>query len=86
MKLRLHSGEDVRSIRFDGNLLTLQSPRAYAPGAPIRLELLLDEERRSLEGRTIGSKRIEDGVFEVRLRFVNLRRADRELLARGLSR
>ncbi len=85
MKLRLDSGEDVRGIRFDGNLLTLQSPRAYAPGAPIRLELLLDEEKRLLEGRTIGSKRVEESVFEVRLRFVNLRRGDRELLVRGFS-
>ncbi len=40
----------------------------------------LGEAERSFEGRTIGSKRVEDGRFEVRMRFVNLRRADRELL------
>ena len=85
MRLRLDSGEEAQAIRFDGNLLTLQSPRAYAPGAPIRFTLVLEDETRPLEGRTIGSKRIEDGVFEVRLRFVILRRADRELLTEVLS-
>ena len=85
MKLRLDSGEDAHPIRFDGNLLILHSPRAYAPGAPIRFALVLEEDH-PVEGRTIGSKRIDDGVFEVRLRFVNLRRADRELLTQALVR
>lgn len=84
MKLRLDSGEEAKAIRFDGSLLTLHGPRAYAPGAPIRFTLVMHERPRPLEGRTIGSKRIEDGVFEVRLRFVNLRRADRELLRQNL--
>ncbi len=69
---------------MDGNLLTLLSPRAFAPGAPIRFAILGEVER-SFEGRTIASKRVEDGRFEVRMRFVNLRRPDRELLNRELA-
>jgi hypothetical protein len=85
VKLRLDNGEEVTAVSFDGNLLTLHSPQPYAPGAPIKLTLLLEEEARPLEGRTIGSKRIEEGAFEVRLRFVNLRRADRELLTESVG-
>ena len=83
MKLRLATGEEGEAIAIDGNLLTLLSPRAFAPGAPIQFSTLGEAER-SFEGRTIGSKRVEDGRFEVRMRFVNLRREDREALQREL--
>lgn len=83
MKLRLATGEEGEATAIDGNLLTFLSPRAFAPGAPIHFSTLGEAER-SLEGRTIGSKRVEDGRFEVRMRFVNLRREDREVLLREL--
>jgi len=85
MQLRLDSEEDAEATAFDGNLLTLRSPRAFAPGAPIRFKTT-DEEPRRFEGRTIASKRVEEGFFEVRMRFVNLRRDDRELLINRLQR
>jgi len=84
MKLRLENGEDAEATAFEANRLTLRSPRAFAPGAPIRFETT-DDEPRSFEGRTIGSKRVEEGCFEVRLRFVNLRRGERELLVQKLG-
>ncbi len=83
MKLRLATGEEGEATAIEGNLLTFLSPRAFAPGAPIRFSTLGEAER-SFEGRTIGSKRVEDGRFEVRMRFVNLRREDREVLLREL--
>jgi len=85
LKIRLDSGEDAEARTFDGALLTLLSPRAFAPGAPIRFVLVLDGGERPFEGRTIGSKRVDEVRFEVRIRFVNLRRADRELLAGRLA-
>jgi hypothetical protein len=75
----LESGEEGEAMSFDGNTLTLLSRRAFAPGAPIRFSSFGEVER-SFEGRTLGSRRVDDGRFEVRLRLVNLRRADRELL------
>ncbi len=81
MKLRLDSGEDAEACSFDGVVLTVLSPRAFAPGAPIRFSATAGGDARSFEGRTIGSKRVDDAHFEVRLRLVNLRRVDRELLA-----
>lgn len=80
MKVRLESGEDAEARHFDGNLLTMSSPRAFAPGSPIRFTATTDDDVRSFEGRAIGSKRADEARFEVRMRFVNLRREDRELL------
>ena len=57
---------------MDGTVATLLSPRAFAPGSPIRLRVEQDGEERALEGRTIGSKRVHGERYEVRLRFVNL--------------
>ncbi len=85
MKLRLDSGDDAEARTFDGAVLTVLSPRAFAPGAPIRFSATADGESRSFEGRAIGSKRVDDVHFEVRLRLVNLRRANRELLAARLG-
>ena len=81
MKVRLDSGEDADARNFDGVVLTVLSPRAFAPGAPIRFSTTTNGDARNFEGRAIGSKRVDDTHFEVRLRLVNLRRADRELLA-----
>jgi len=86
VKIRLDSGEEAEARAFDGTLLTLWSPRAFAPGAPIRFTAATEGEARHFEGRTIGSKRVDDAGFEVRLRFVNLRREDRELLAHQFDR
>ena len=84
MKLRLESGEDAAALGFDGTLLTLRSPRAFAPGSPIRFTTTTEAGERSFEGRTIGSTRAGDERFEVRMRFVNLRREDRALLTERL--
>lgn len=85
MKLWFDNGEDGEAKSLDGNILTLLSPRAFAPGSPIRFAVLKDEAERWFEGRTLGCKRVDDGRFEVRMRFVNLRRVDRELLLRELA-
>jgi hypothetical protein len=80
MELRLESGETVAATTFDGRTLTLQSPKAFAPGSPIRFQSVEADGPRSFEGRTLGSRRVDDTTFEVRLRLINLRRADREHL------
>jgi hypothetical protein len=86
VKIRLDSGEEAEARAFDGALLTLWSPRAFAPGAPILFTATTEGDARPFEGRAIGSKRVDDAGFEVRLRFVNLRREDRELLAHQFDR
>lgn len=61
---------------WDGAVLVVTSPRAFAPGAPVRLEL----GALGVEGKALGSKKRDDGSFEVRLRAVNLRREQRAAL------
>jgi hypothetical protein len=85
MQIRLQTGELAEARAIDGNLLTLLSPRAFAPGSPIGFSAIFDDGERAFEGRTIESKRLGDQRFEVRMRFVNLRRHDRELLLRGMG-
>jgi len=85
VNLRLESGQDAVGLAFDGNLLKLTSPVAFAPGSPIRFKAIVEAGERNFEGRVLGSKRIDEQRFEVRLRLVNLRREDRELLLTTLG-
>jgi hypothetical protein len=85
MEIRLLTGEMAEARTVDGNLVTLLSPRAFAPGSPIGFSATFDEGERAFEGRTIASKRLDDQRFEVRMRLVNLRRDDRERLLRGIG-
>ncbi len=68
------------AVSCEGLLLTMLSPKAFPPGRPIELSLLLPEGELALAGRSIGSKKRDDGLFEVRLRLVNLRKDARQKL------
>jgi hypothetical protein len=84
--LRLEGSDGVAELlSFDGKVFTMASPDAFAPGAPVRLRATLDGEERPIEGRCLGSRRRDDGRFEVRLRLINLRRADRVALERAVQ-
>lgn len=81
-------GAEAFLVAFDGHVLSVDSPRPFAPGAPVSLAGRTADgsegSEHRLEGRTIGSRRREDGRFEVRLRLVNLRRATRLALMASL--
>jgi hypothetical protein len=81
----LENGQDAVGLAFDGNLLKLRSPIAFAPGSPIRFNATGAYGERNFEGRVIGSKRVDEHWFEVRMRLVNLRREDRALLLSTLG-
>lgn len=85
MRVRLDSGEEATALRYAEGIMALRSPRAFAPGSPIGLSFVVDGATRALEGRTVGSKRLDDTAFEVRFRLVNLRKADRETLVAELG-
>ena len=85
MKVALKSGEDAELEAIDGNIATMKSPQAFAPGSPIRFSVSLEAGTRPLEARTVGSRRTDETHFEVRMRFVNLRREDREALLKELG-
>lgn len=82
---RLTTGEEAELHRLEGERVALVSPRAFAPGAPLELQALVGGEDVPLRGKSLGSKRREDGRFDVRARLVSLRRVDRERLAQALG-
>lgn len=79
--VRVAGGGQGEAISFSGEVLHVVLERAFAPGAPLSLELAHATGPLSLSGKTIGSKRREDGRFDVRLRLVSLRREEREKLS-----
>ena len=84
VRLVLERGGEARAESFDGKVLSCVSPRAFAPGAPIRFRAELPSGERALDGKSLGSKRREDGAFTVRMRLVSLRREAREALVEAL--
>ena len=66
-------------------ILAAVSDRPHAPGAPIRTTVVLPDGPLSIDARSIGSKRRDDGTFDVRMRLINLRREDRLRLERAFT-
>ena len=73
----LAAGGEGEAARIEGEVLHLIPARAFAPGAPVALEATIEGEAVALTGKSIGSKRRDDGRFDVRLRMTNLRREER---------
>ena len=68
---------------IEGLLLTLASPKAFPPGQPLALLVSPEAAAVRLDARAIGSKRRDDGMFELRVRLINLRKEAREALERA---
>lgn len=79
-QVELAVGGQGEAVRFEREVLHLVLPRAFAPGAPIAFRATLGDDEVALTGKSLGSKKREDGRFDVRLRMTNLRREDRARL------
>ena len=77
-------GGDCTLTAFDGKFLSLRCDRAFAPGQPIALLVELAGAPHRIDARSLGSKKNDDGAFDVRVRPVNLRRETREALSEAL--
>lgn len=77
---RVSTGEQGTVSDFEEPVMTLLSRKAFSPGQPLALTLVAGDTRLVLQGKTIGSKRYLDDRYLVRVRVVNLRRAERNLL------
>lgn len=64
-------------VSCDAELLCGISPKAFPPGKPLTFSMLLADGELPLSGRCIGSKKRDDGSFELRVRLTNLRREAR---------
>lgn len=83
MSVAIRVGDDAQgeTVGFDGENLAILSTRAFAPGAPLVIEVLAPAGTLVVEGKSRGSKRQADGRFAVRVRTTSLRRETREALA-----
>lgn len=70
----------------EGLVVQLRTPKAFPPGQPLSFTLQggAGTELR-YEARSIGSKRRDDGAFELRARLINLRKDAREALERLMT-
>ena len=84
IRLTLEGGGEGEAVRLEGQHLTAVFARAFAPGAPIPFTAAL-ETPITLRGKSLGSKRREDGRFTVRMRLISLRKIERAALEAGLS-
>ena len=66
----LQSGDVLTLETFDGKLLVFSSPRAQAPGTPLRVRV--DQNGAGLELKSIGSRKRDDGMFELRARITTM--------------
>ena len=74
----LPNGDRLTLDVFDGKLLSFTSPRAHAPGTPLRARVELNGS--TLELKSIGSRKREDGSFELRARITTMPKEVRDSL------
>ncbi len=75
---KLQNGDPVTLETFDGKLLTFGSPKAQAPGTPMRARVELNGS--TLELKSIGSRKRDDGSFELRARITTMPKEVRDAL------
>lgn len=80
IRFSISTGEEGTVRDFEDPVMTLLSPKAFSPGQPLELTLIAGDTRLVLQGKTIGSKRELDDGYIVRVKAVNLRRIERNLL------
>ena len=74
----LPDGHKLTLLTFDGKLLAFTAEHAVAPGAPLRV--CVDETGATLELKSIGSRRLAEGLFELRARITTMPKEVRDSL------
>jgi hypothetical protein len=70
-----------RALACEAGRLHFVAPKSFPPGQPLALALQPSAAARlPLAARCVGSKRRDDGHFDVTARLINLDRATREAL------
>jgi hypothetical protein len=71
---------DAFAVGYRDHVLALICESAHPPGRPLRLTLGLPSGELRLEGKSSGSKRREDGRFDVRVKLSSVRKEQRAAL------
>ncbi len=84
-EVRFATGGEGEALALDGDMLRLVSSLAFAPGTPLVFAAGSGDEQLELSGKTRSCKRRADGRFDLTVRLVDLRRAQRVALKRLLD-
>ncbi len=81
--VRLADGGAARAVGLElqAEVLHLVAERAFPPGRPLVFDLVVPDETLALQGKASGSKRREDGRYDVKVKLHTLRRDHRARLA-----
>jgi hypothetical protein len=85
LALALSDGERGRALAYADGVLRMVCERAHPTGQPLSLTLHAPGGELSLQGKSAGSKRRQDGRFDVQLKLVSLRREQRSALQQLFS-
>jgi hypothetical protein len=81
IEVTLPSGAKAKAVEWKSDVLSLICPNAFAPGQPVELKAAGEGGAViALIGKSGGSKKREDGAFDVKLRLHSLRREQRAWL------
>ena len=80
-KLKLDGRYAGVLVGVQGEKIEVRSERAYPPGAPLQLELHVGDSALCLRGKSLGSRRVDETRFALKVRLVSLSRSERESLA-----
>ena len=81
IEVTLPSGAKAMAVEWKPDVLSLICPNAFAPGQPVELKAQGEGGAViALIGKSGGSKKREDGAFDVKLRLHSLRREQRAWL------
>lgn len=75
---KLPNGDSLTLELFDGKLLVFESPRAHAPGTPLRVRV--EKNGSTLELKSIGSRKRAEGSFELKARITTMPKEVRDAL------
>ena len=80
--IAVHFGDGAEgyAVAFDGAVIECVVSVPQAPGRPVEVVLQLGDGAMTLRTRSRGSRRVDDGRFQVNLRPVALRREERTRL------
>jgi hypothetical protein len=85
LPLAISDGERGRALAYADGVLRMVCERAHPPGQPLSLTLRAPDGELTLQGKSAGSKRRQDGAFDVLLKLVSLRREQRSVLQQLFS-
>lgn len=83
--MRIETVGTAELVHFTGEVALFVSERAFAPGKPLDVQIAFTDGTQPGKLKVVGSRRREDGRFDVRARVINLTRDLRERLQRAFA-